>query len=446
LLVIHPFAGAFDLSQADHLPRDFYVNQNALARENSTMAKKDINNVNQIETDIKAVAKAVTASLKRQGHAVPHSAVLHAVSASLNRRDWHKLKAAISDDNASVIAHPARAVSTFDTVWRSLPDQDKFWAAIAAAQGVHFNHTAGGWVGSVTMQERTVPAERCTTLVAAARAAMKAFNLEKDVSATLFVGSEELGTAMFALTGNGRFAHFNHAMERHASKLTYPVNAQARFRLGTTDIDCAAYGIAPDNWYFPSGGEGQLWEQVVGSVNFPEILGFPVTEDSFGVTAEFWTDDHLYEVSFDVTKALEASSDDHLERILWMGTSDNDCVDALAHYMSSTEPDILEALKYVGTVQAKGRTMGFGCSIDIREFRQWMDANRRIVLARWFCHEEGVVLRTRQSNSGASFYDWVYSPVLGGSEVKGWDFATEEAALLDAYEKCGRERGFVDRV
>jgi hypothetical protein len=291
LLVIHPFAGAFDLSQADHLPRDIYVNQNALARENSTMAKKDINNVNQIETEIKAMAKAVGASLKRQGHVIPHSAVLHAVSASLNRRDWHKLKVAISGDEPSAPTHPSRTVS-----------------------------------------------------------------------------------------------------------------------------------------------------------NFPDIRGFSNKEDSNGVSAQFWTDDHQYEVSFEVTKALVASSDDHLERILWMGTSDNDCVDALALYMSSTEPVIQEALKYVGTIQASGRTMGFECSIDIREFRQWMDANRRIVLARWFCQEESIELRTRQSNSGDTFYDWAHQPANGQSEVTGWDFATEEAALLDAYEKRGRECGFIDRV
>lgn len=45
------------------------------------------------EAEIKAVAKAVTSSLKRDGHNVPHSSVLSALAAALNKRDWQKLKA-----------------------------------------------------------------------------------------------------------------------------------------------------------------------------------------------------------------------------------------------------------------------------------------------------------------------------------------------------------------
>lgn len=47
----------------------------------------------QTTLELKSLAKAVTASLKRQGHDVPHSAVLHAMASAANVRDWHKLLA-----------------------------------------------------------------------------------------------------------------------------------------------------------------------------------------------------------------------------------------------------------------------------------------------------------------------------------------------------------------
>lgn len=47
----------------------------------------------QTTLELKSLAKAVTTSLKRQGHNVPHSAVLHALASAANARDWHKLLA-----------------------------------------------------------------------------------------------------------------------------------------------------------------------------------------------------------------------------------------------------------------------------------------------------------------------------------------------------------------
>jgi hypothetical protein len=411
------------------------------------MAKKD-NNVNQIETDIKAVAKTVGASLKRQGHTVPHSVVLNAVSASLNRRDWHKLKVAVSGESQAASKSSVTPVPDFEIVWRQLSDQDKFWAAVAALQGVSFTHTPEGWVGAVQMSGRAIPAQGGQNLKAAACTAMREFNLEGDCPATLYHGGNELGTALFHLTGNGYFSHFSQKLEQQAAGLSYPVvNARARFKLGNTEIECDVFGTTATDWYFPSGGETALWDRVVGSVNFRKILGFHAqeTQSAFEVPATFWTDDRIYEVKFDAAPALQASHDDQLERILWWGTSDNVAMDAIALYMNDFNPSIAQGLNHVWALREKGHEMGFECQMDVRKFRQWMDANRRLVLARWFCGEQDVKLKTRTSNGGDTFYDWVKES-SGGSEVKGWDFPTEEAALLDAYEKVGRQKGFIDRV
>lgn len=61
-------------------------------------------NMNTTEAEIKAVAKAAGASLRRAGHQVPHTALLHALSAALNKRDWHTVKAALGTAEATPAA------------------------------------------------------------------------------------------------------------------------------------------------------------------------------------------------------------------------------------------------------------------------------------------------------------------------------------------------------
>lgn len=69
----------------------------------------DINNM-QVQAEIKAISKAVGKSLAGDGHKVPHSVVLHAISAALAQRNWHQLKAAI-DSAAGVSAPVSQAVT-----------------------------------------------------------------------------------------------------------------------------------------------------------------------------------------------------------------------------------------------------------------------------------------------------------------------------------------------
>lgn len=51
--------------------------------------------------DIKAIAKVISSSFKRDGHTVPHNAVLNSLAAALDMRDWHILKAAVLGQSQS---------------------------------------------------------------------------------------------------------------------------------------------------------------------------------------------------------------------------------------------------------------------------------------------------------------------------------------------------------
>lgn len=56
------------------------------------MTKKESITMHNNHAEFKAVAKAVTRALKRQGYDTPHSAVLNALSGAVNKRNWHILK------------------------------------------------------------------------------------------------------------------------------------------------------------------------------------------------------------------------------------------------------------------------------------------------------------------------------------------------------------------
>lgn len=56
---------------------------------------KDIS-MTTTENELKSIGKAVGQALKRAGHPVPHSVLLHALAAALDKRDWHTLKASLA--------------------------------------------------------------------------------------------------------------------------------------------------------------------------------------------------------------------------------------------------------------------------------------------------------------------------------------------------------------
>jgi len=59
--------------------------------------------MNNTTAEIKAVAKAITASLKRQGYATAHSAVLHALASAMNKRNWHILSRQLTAESAAAM-------------------------------------------------------------------------------------------------------------------------------------------------------------------------------------------------------------------------------------------------------------------------------------------------------------------------------------------------------
>jgi hypothetical protein len=409
------------------------------------MAKKDINIMNSIETEIKAVAKAVGASLKRQGHAVPHSAVLHAVAASLNRRDWHKLKNAIGAVESAPEAASTHANELFRDVWKNLSDDDKFWSAYVGVRGGQFSHHADGWTCSLPAQNESQPVitgpwER---LQAAAKHALSKRSDGREIGVRFQLGGHEIDALVYHTSTAPRLSNFSY--EPGAITVRYPVTVRAQVTSeGWRSADVEVYGKDADTWYLTTRGASELWTHFVQNTDFRQLLGFSQAKTTPAVTAEFWTDDRLYTARFDAREALEQQSDGELKEILWMGLSDNERIDDIVRAMEDVVPEIGVGLDYVRLVRSgsgrQNKDMGFGGRLNELEFFRWMDTNRRAVLANWFCENQGVNILW-DGNAWAWELEFPLEDVPSGKT----GFESEGEAQLDAYDIISRQCGLLDK-
>lgn len=74
----------------------------------------------EVTSEVKAVAKSVGAHLRKTGHTVPHSVLLHALAGALAKRNWHVLKAAASQAGSGPV-EKAEAASAKVLVQRPGP-------------------------------------------------------------------------------------------------------------------------------------------------------------------------------------------------------------------------------------------------------------------------------------------------------------------------------------
>ncbi len=97
------------------------------------MAKSNMNQQTSAEADLKAMAKTVGKNLRQKGHAVPHSILLHALSAALGKTDWHSLKAHLNGPAAP--STTSFACGTPGS-WLPCDPQTLFWVRLAAFKGL----------------------------------------------------------------------------------------------------------------------------------------------------------------------------------------------------------------------------------------------------------------------------------------------------------------------
>jgi hypothetical protein len=381
--------------------------------ETFDMAKES--NMHNTEAELKAIAKAAGSSLKRAGHQVPHSVLLHALSAALNKRDWHKLKASLAGDDTQV---QESCAIEWDT--SSYSDRTRFFLRLAVA--------LGNPVDPVPKDDVLA----CNQAVAACGESLDGILKWHtwNLPASLALRTSGIDAGAF----------------KHEEPLTGRMHLSLKNNLR---VDFEVAYTPGGGWYLTSRGSQQFYEQLERAVprwrertqqaSQTPSPGADVATELPGppVKATFWTDDRVFTVEFDARPYLMRATDEQLLSILEVGFSNDESTDWVAEYVAENKlnAELVNAFAYIGALRkALKDPIGFECSVDVEGYYRWMDAHRRAVLARALCFAEGIIARRYDAEAAEGDWGWERSAIGSESVIESDKlFDTQDAALLDAY-------------
>ena len=369
--------------------------------------------MNTTEAELKAVAKAIGSSLKRAGHTVPHSTVLHAVAAALDKRDWHKLKAHIGTERSPGGSSPAAAA----TPPQMSDYSERTWFFLRLAKALGRPVTA-------------LPAEDTLALAAALQAC------GNGLDGVLSWGGWNLPATLTFQTACIDAGDFAPDQAATAGTLTVRLAAGPEVRIE------AGYAKG-QGWYASAKGSAQFYEQLEAAVSKADVLGAGVaatdnTSQLQGpvVQAKFWTDDRTFEISFDARPYLMHAPEQALTAIINVGYVGDQCTDWVAEYVAQKglNEDLSEAFTYLGALQKARRKdpVGFECEVDREGLLAWMAELRPELLALTLCERQGVSLVQAEEPESRGMWDWLDGET---EEVCDQSFTTRGQAALDAFHK-----------
>jgi hypothetical protein len=394
------------------------------------MAKE--NRMQTIQTEIKGIAKAVGASLKRSGHQVPHSVLLHALSAALDKRDWHKLKASLSALEQDVAA-PAAASADFVTQMYSHRTLGLLRLASALLRPVHplpiddaeARHAAyaavGSIAGTVVFKDLVIPAMLNPQ-------GWVISDSEDTVRRRMGIGSLSFAQFRFT-TPTGVFS---------ADAEYAPTKGWSLTRVGEQELFDQLNEVVPAERLFPSGSMVFTGNTAnlppIGNGSVLKDLIMPVQATGPEVKARFHTDDYRFEVDFDAQHYFAQASVDDLLSIAEVGFSGDYCTDNVAEFMQGRNEEIDAGFAYIHALQRSGmkNPPGFECRVDAEDYFRWMDQHHRSELAQWLCVQEGVIVS--QADEPEIFGEWCWH--LGDTACDR-SFKSQVDACVDAGEKLG---------
>ena len=371
------------------------------------MTNKENTTMNSTEIELKAIAKAIGGSLKRAGHTVPHTTVLHAVSAALDKRDWHKVKAALT----TPVAAPVQGSNAFDSAPTQYSERTLFALRLAFACGSPVLPVPAGDGPALAAARAAFPAELDGLL------SWQGWN----VPVTMNPATSSLDAGDFKPENPAR---------------------PGRMTLRWTNIEEAlslevAYSARDGNWYLTQEGAAQAYRQLEVAVSLTDL--FPPTLPGEVIRAEFWTDDRVIECKFDARPFFMQASVHAVSAIISCGYRGDYPTDAVAEYIADNhfDAEVENGFGYIATMQKTGRknAPGFECSVDQESMLNWLDMNRQEVLAMALCEKVG-------------FFHEEEEEFLGG--IEGYAFVvrnqpatalklfnTPEEAALAAYLELG---------
>lgn len=360
--------------------------------------------MNQTEQDLKALAKAVGASLSRSGHAVPHSVVLQALSSALNKRNWQTVKAQLT-----------KAPSQEGKPLPVYGEKTRFLVGLARLLGSPIEFTG--------KDEATVLADALNRISGKVDGTLRCSGWNVPAELNLVTSKLDAGDFRVESGSVGEFCICVIDDGKQRKSLTMEV------------------GFDRNSWFVTQRGVQQAYAQVfeMDLHRKPPATKESVQASSLSVVknlpvkAQFCTDDNSYEVDFDAQEYLAQASDRQLVSILKDNFSSSDALDDVALYMRDKKehPELVEAFEYLENVYRSRmkNPPGFEVSLSPKQTLEWLRCNRPAVLAKFICQRYAVVVM--QGNEGATvgLWDWFSSSHGEGSEHA---LDTEEAAYIEA--------------
>lgn len=361
------------------------------------MAKEIKMHNNQAE--LKQVAKAIGASLKRSGHPVPHTQLLNALASALNKRNWNTLV------GASQVGEQPQEKG--HEVKLALPDySDGLWALLKLA---HLQDKA--------LLPSHLPSEEAReNALQRLRGAVSGVLEFKGwvVMATLDLrtSSLDVGDFLGAAPGDISSLEFQHGGHKFRAEVGYS---------------------AKQGWFLTHSGLLQLSKQLDGLLTREAVVAQaaaskPQVLPGAPVVAQFWTDDHVVEVDFDIRTYLLQAKVADIADIISCGYSRDTATDFVAEWCAGTggNTELVDGFHYLSVVNKSPRVdVGFNCRIDGQVMLEWMHAHCETSLAQALCSVYGVTLVPENGN-----WKWI------GEDLSSEDlFDSSEAAASAAMKE-----------
>ena len=367
--------------------------------------------------ELKAVAKAVGASLARSGHPVPHTAVLNALASAANKKSWNVLKAVA--DQAPRQSHPSKTVA--QCVLAPEPTYTNgtwFLLQLAYALG-------HGIPSSDTVDEKDVREWAFSKTGSGLEGTLKwgGWNLP----ATLSIATCELDA--------GEFAPETNSVTHGSFSVSMPNGVPMTFYV--------SYSKA-SGWILSATDAALARADLENRVPRKELikLGLAAGAAAYAIPAIVETDDDMRRVDFDAAGFFQTASQEDIQSIIDQAGDDGLAMDKVADWaqdFGSKKEELRQLQAYLEDIQQNPECeTGYTCRLEMATVVDWLQVHRPEVLAKALCRYFDVSLLECQEEEIRGRWDWLSDkdacPTSYESEEEAAVMAMHTLALVSKYK------------
>lgn len=336
--------------------------------------------------ELKAVAKAIGASLGRSGHPVPHTAVLNAVASALNKRNWNTLAGTAPVESAPRGQPPLATFTPEPEYTRGT------WFLLQLAYFLGFGTPPHG-----VFREPDV----------------RAWALQKTGGLTAGILKwggwslpADLDLKTCTLDAND-FTPESNGVEQGVF-LVQP-SGEVPFSMPVS------YSSAT-GWILSSRDTDQVMTAMAERIPRKLLWDLGVGKPARAIAAHVETDDRVLRVDFDAAGFFSKATSAQICAVLDAAGEDSEATDAVAQWEQShgaAAPELGRIQAYLEELQQNPQCeVGFHCVIDVDAMLTWLETFRPVVLAHALCEHQTIELVACQEPELAGRWDWL-SPFEG---------------------------------